>query len=126
MKSRRKILAIDDDRQALDLIEAMLAPHGYEVITAESGEEVIALASKVKPALILLDVMMPRMDGYATLAKLKEDKITTNIPVVMVSAVGYELNQKLATQLGAVGYITKPVALMELQGTIAQLLKNTK
>ncbi len=122
MKNRRKILAIDDDRQALDLIEAMLAPRGYEVITAESGEEVIALASNVKPDLILLDVMMPRMDGYSVLAMIKSNAASKDIPVVMVTAVGYELNKQLADRLGAVGYMTKPVSSTELLAEVARHL----
>ncbi len=85
MKSKPTILAIDDNKQAMDLIEAMLAPYGYEVITAKSSEEGITLASKIKPALILLDDMMPRIDGYSVLAIIKNDAASRDIPVVMVN-----------------------------------------
>ena len=123
MKNRPKILAIDDDEQARDLIEAVLAPRGYEVITAESGEQGIALASKVKPALILLDIMMPSMDGYSALAMIKSNAASKDIPVVMVTAVGYELNKQLADRLGAVGYMTKPVSSAELLAEVARHLR---
>ena len=75
--------------------------HSYTIILAKDGKEATDIARSQNPDLILLDIMMPGMDGYTTLAKIKEDKITTNIPVIMVSAVGHELNTKLATQLGA-------------------------
>lgn len=121
-KSKAKILVVDDDERALRLIEAMLAPKGYQIILAKDGKEAVDIVRSRIPDLILLDIMMPGIDGYATLAKIKEDKATANIPVIMVSAVGYELNKKLANQLGAAGYITKPVDLAELQGTIARFL----
>ena len=120
-KSKAKILVVDDER-ALRLIEAMLTPKGYQIILAKDGKEAVDIVRSRLPDLILLDIMMPGMDGYATLARIKEDKATANIPVIMVSAVGYELNKKLANQLGAAGYITKPVDLAELQGTIARFL----
>ncbi len=122
MENRPKILAIDDDEQARDLIEAVLTPRGYNVITAESGEEVIALVANVKPALILLDIMMPRMDGYSVLAVIKSNAASKDIPVVMVTAVGYELNKQLADRLGAVGYLTKPVSSVELLAEVARHL----
>lgn len=122
MKSKAKILAIDDDNKNLRLIEALLTPRGYEVLTAETGEKGIILASRVKPALILLDIMMPGMDGYSALAIIKKDANTRDIPVVMVTALGYELNKKLADSLGAAGYVTKPVNSAELLAEIARCL----
>jgi len=125
-KSRARILVVDDDERALHLMEAMLTPRGYQIILAKDGEEAVGITRSQIPDLILLDIMMPVMDGYATLAKIKEDGATANIPVIMVSAVGYELNKKLADQLGAAGYITKPVDLAELQSTIALFLHTSQ
>lgn len=125
-KGKARILVVDDDERALRLIEAMLAPKGYETILAKGGKEAVDIARSQKPDLILLDIMMPGMDGYTTLQTIKQDKASANIPVIMVSAVGFELNKELANQLGAAGYITKPVDLAELQGTIARFLKSAK
>ncbi len=117
-----RILVVDDDEHARHLMEAMLLPNGYEVILSKDGKEATGIAGSQNPDLILLDIMMPGMDGYSTLAKLKEDRMTKNVPVIMVSAVGLELNKTLANQFGATGYITKPVELAELLGTIARFL----
>jgi DNA-binding response OmpR family regulator len=120
--SKAKILVVDDDMQSLELIEAMLVPNGYEVITASDGSKAVATIMVNKPNLILLDIMMPGLDGYSTLSKIKENKTISNIPVVMLTAVGFGLNKELSFQLGAAGYITKPVDLAELLTTISRLL----
>jgi len=100
----------------------MLVPNGYEIITANDGSKAVAIIVEQKPDLILLDIMMPGLDGYSTLAKIKENKTISKIPVVMLTAMGYQLNKELALQIGAVGYITKPVDLAELLKTISRLL----
>ena len=120
--SKAKILVVDDDAISLELMEAMLVPNGYEVITANDGSKAVAVIIEKKPDLILLDIMMPGLDGYSTLAKIKENKTISKIPVVMLTAMGYQLNKELALQIGAVGYITKPVDLAELLKTISRLL----
>jgi CheY-like chemotaxis protein len=120
--SKAKILVIDDDASSLELMEAMLVPNGYEIITANDGSKAVAIIVEQKPDLILLDIMMPGLDGYSTLAKIKENKTISKIPVVMLTAMGYQLNKELALQIGAVGYITKPVDLAELLKTISRLL----
>ena len=120
--SKAKILVVDDDAISLELMEAMLVPNGYEIITANDGSKAVAIIIEKKPDLILLDIMMPGLDGYSTLAKIKENKTISKIPVVMLTAMGYQLNKELALQIGAVGYITKPVDLAELLKTISRLL----
>ena len=120
--SKVKIMVVDDDAQSLELIEAMLVPNGYEVITANDGAKAVAAIMVKKPNLILLDIMMPGLDGYSTLSKLKANNTISNIPVVMLTAVGFDLNKELAFRLGAAGYITKPVDLTELLKTISKLL----
>ena len=120
--SKAKILVVDDDASSLELMEAMLVPNGYEIITANDGSKAVAIIVEQKPDLILLDIMMPGLDGYSTLAKIKENKTISKIPVVMLTAMGYQLNKELALQIGAVGYITKPVDLAELLKTISRLL----
>jgi len=119
---KAKIMVVDDDAQSLELMEAMLVPNGYEVITVSDGSKALVTIPVKKPDLILLDIMMPGLDGYATLSKIKENKTISNIPVVMLTSVGFNLNKELALRLGAVGYITKPVDLAELLKTISRLL----
>jgi len=120
------ILAVDDDEKALRIIEALLTPHGYEVITAQDGEEAITTMTSTKPDLVLMDVFMPKMDGYTALGIIKNDVAAREVPVVMVTAADQELNKKLAEKLGAAGYITKPFKSPELLNIIDLLLATSK
>ena len=122
MKKKARILAVDDDEKILRVIEALLIPHGYEVILARDGQEAITAMTGTKPDLVLMDIFMPNMDGYTALGAIKNDVATRDVPVIMVTAVGQELNKKLAEQLGAAGYITKPFKSPDLLETINHLL----
>ena len=122
MESKARILAVDDDEKVLRVIEALLTPHGYEVITARDGQQAITAMTNAKPALVLMDIFMPKMDGYTALGVIKKDAATREVPVVMVTAVGQELNKKLAESLGAAGYITKPFKSSELLRIVNHLL----
>ena len=122
MNKTTRILAVDDDDKILRVIEALLIPHGYEVITARNGREAITSMSITKPDLVLMDIFMPEMDGYSALGKIKENDATKWVPVVMVTAVGQELNKQLAESLGAAGYITKPFKSEELLEVISHIL----
>ena len=119
---KKKILVIDDDALQLRLIEAMLKPNDYDVVVLTNGKNAADFARSQKPDLILLDIMMPEMDGYSVLNLLKKDNTTKGIPVIMVTALGFELNKKLADQLGASGYITKPVDLHNLLEIVKSVL----
>lgn len=123
---KARILAVDDDQRILRVIEGLLTPHGYEVVFARDGREALTLMSNTKPDLVLLDIFMPGMDGYSTLGEIKKDIKTKEVPVVMVTAVGQELNKMLAQQLGAAGYITKPFKSSELLEMINNLLASWK
>ncbi len=105
------ILVVDDDATVRDLLTRMLESEGFEVVTAASGSEGLLLAEKLHPAAITLDVMMPSMDGWTMLSKLKEDPELADIPVVMVSMLAEE-NRGYA--LGADDYLVKPVDKGEL------------
>lgn len=122
MKKKARILAVDDDEKILRVIEALLIPHGYEVIPARNGQEAITAMTGTKPDLVLMDIFMPKMDGYTALGAIKKDVATREVPVIMVTAVGQELNKKLAETLGAAGYITKPFKSAELLDIIDRLL----
>ena len=117
-----KIMVMDDDALSLELMEAMLVPNGYEVITASDSLNAVDLSIVKNPDLILLDIMMPGLDGYSILSKIKGNKTISNIPVVMLTALGFELNKELAHNLGAAGYLTKPINSDELLKTILGLL----
>ena len=120
--SKSKIMVIDDDMKSLELMEAILTPKGYEVIITSDPLQAVALIILNKPDLILLDVMMPMLDGYSLLSEIKKNNTISKIPVVMLTALGFDLNKELAQNLGAVGYITKPVDSAELIQTVSHLL----
>jgi CheY-like chemotaxis protein len=113
------VLVIDDDPAARDLMQRALAREGYTVHAAASGPEGIALARRLRPAAITLDVMMPGMDGWAVLAALKADPELADIPVVMVTIVDAERERGFA--LGAADYLTKPVDWKRLLGVVRGL-----
>jgi PAS domain S-box-containing protein len=99
------ILVIDDDPQVLDLARRQLSPEGFRVVTAAGGEEGLRLARAARPAAIVMDVLMPGMDGWTVLAALKADAALADIPVIMVSAVN---DQEMGYALGAADYLLKP------------------
>jgi len=121
-KKKARILVVDDEERTLRVVKDMLTPHGYEIIVARDGAEAVAAARSRQPDLILLDILMPKMDGYTACNTIKTDKKTNAIPVVMLTAVGYELNKELAQSLEADGYLTKPFKLQDLLGVIKQFL----
>lgn len=120
--NKLKVLVVDDDEMHLKLVDAMLTSQGYSVDQLKDGKDVLKTARTWKPDIILMDVMMPEVDGYAALGALKGNGDTKSIPVVMISSVGFEMNKKLAGQLGANGYITKPLRLQELLKTMGSLV----
>lgn len=108
MSGPKRIMIVDDDREILDMTSMLLTAAGYEVSTAQSGEEAVYLLQESPPGLILLDINMPGMDGWEVLRLIKEDEATRGLAVVMFS-VNFELREKLhALQQGAADYITKP------------------
>jgi len=122
MRNNNKILVVDDDQQALDLIEAMLTPAGYYVVTLLDSTKMIDIVQQMEPDLILLDIMMPIDDGYTILNKLKKGTDRSNIPIVMVSAVADDGHKVIASIDGASAYITKPIAKKVLLETVARFL----
>ena len=119
------ILVVDDEQTVRLLVRRFLSDK-FAVLEASDGEEAVDMARKHKPALILMDILMPNVDGYSACYAIKTDEATKAIPVVMLTAVGYELNKKLAETLGADGYITKPFTLEKLLDTIGEFLEIPK
>jgi CheY-like chemotaxis protein len=103
-------------------MDAVLKPYGYDVVLVNNSRKVIETAKKEKPALILLDILMPDMDGYTILKQIKKDETIKNIPVVMITALGRDGHKVIASICGASAYITKPINSKLLIETIAQFL----
>jgi len=116
------ILVVEDEPDIADLVKYHLEKAGLPARVVGDGKQAMELIVRDHPDLVVLDVMMPGMDGYSVLAIIKSDAASRDIPVVMVTAVGYELNKKLADRLGAVGYMTKPVSSAELLAEVARRL----
>ena len=116
------ILIAEDEPKNLTLLRDLLQVSGYSTIEATDGKQGVELAKTGKPGLILMDIMMPIMDGYTACQAIKADKATGGTPVVMLTAMDYELNKELAKRLGAGGYITKPFSRQELLDVINQFL----
>lgn len=116
-----KVLVIDDDKDTLRILESKLTNSGYQVLQAGDGKEGLEKARDVGPDIILLDVMMPELDGLSVLQHLKFDARTDKIPVIVMTAKGEKM-EKLFIMEGAVGYLTKPFVFTEL---LSELEKNT-
>jgi CheY-like chemotaxis protein len=115
----RRILVAEDDRFLRKAAEAVLARHGYAVLTAGDGEEALQVARAERPDLILLDLIMPKLHGFEVLRQLKRDTGTALIPVVVLSNLGQESDVEQAMALGAVAYCIK--ANLSLQDLVRQV-----
>jgi two-component system phosphate regulon response regulator PhoB len=119
----RHILVVEDDKDILDLVKYNLANEGHRVSCAETGEEGLALARKGHPDLVLLDLMLPGMDGLEVCRALKKDAATEHIPVVMLTARGEEADIVAGLELGADDYVTKPFSPRVLIARIRAVLR---
>lgn len=122
-----KILVVDDELYIVELLKYNLETNGYKVIHALNGKDGLTQAYEKKPALILLDVMLPEMDGFDVCKQIKKNKETENIPIIMLTAKGEEFDKILGLELGADDYITKPFSVRELLARVKVVLRrNTK
>lgn len=103
-----RILVVDDVPENVRLLEAVLDAHGYEVISCTDGNAALDLAVAARPDLVLLDVMMPDVDGWTVARQLAEDERTRDIPIVFLTARAEPADKQLGRQLGGVGYLVKP------------------
>jgi DNA-binding response OmpR family regulator len=120
----KKILVCDDDPLLVDLLQYRLAAKGYDVIVAEDGGKALRRLQEVRPDAILLDAMMPVVDGYELLRKIREDENTAKIPVIMLTARKQEQDILTALELGADDYMVKPFIPEELVARLARLLES--
>ncbi|MBN2506357.1 MAG: response regulator transcription factor [Verrucomicrobia bacterium] len=121
MKTR--ILIVDDEPDAVELIAFNLRSAGYDVVTASDGEEALKKARGLFPGLIILDLMLPEVDGLEVCKILRRDPKTSGIPIVMVTAKAAEIDRVLGLELGADDYVTKPFSPRELVLRVKRLLR---
>jgi DNA-binding response OmpR family regulator len=124
MDDVKTILVIDDSTTNIVLLQAVLNNKGYEIDTAISVKEAYSIIAKRVPQLILLDLLMPRINGFEFLKELKENKNLNNIPVVVVSALTDSETVKTTMDLGATSFIKKPVDIQNLIETVATILEH--
>lgn len=123
MSDKQTILVVDDEEDLLDLIEYNLKKEGYEVLKAENGKEGMEMARKHSPNLMLLDIMMPKMDGLEVVERMRADKKLQSIPIIFLTARGDEKTEVEGLDKGGDDYITKPISTTKLISRINAVLR---
>ena len=118
-----KILVVDDEISIRQILETRLSIRGYEVILAANGEEALFLFKKEQPNLVILDVMLPKMDGYEVCSEIRKD---SQIPIIMLTALGDIVDRVIGLELGADDYVMKPFSPKELEARIRSVLRRTE
>lgn len=123
-----KILVVDDEAPIRELLVFNLQKNGYDTVTADNGLTALGTAKDEDVALILLDIMLPQIDGFEVCRRLKQNKATSKIPIIMITAKDEEIDKVLGLELGADDYTTKPFSMRELMARIKAVLRrsNTK
>ncbi len=120
--NKKKILVVEDDPSSMRLTNYILERKGYQVITASNGFEGLRKARSDKPDLIVLDIMLPGVDGYEICNRLREDSATARLPIMMLSAKAREVDRDIGLKVGADEYLTKPALPSEIASRIEDLL----
>jgi len=118
----KKILLVDDEKDLVETLAFRLEASNYEVVKAHDGQDGLDKARSVHPDLIILDLMLPKMDGYKVCRMLKFDEKFKKIPIIIFTARAQESDKKMGAEVGADAYITKPFEPKELLGKIKELL----
>ncbi|MCX7749867.1 MAG: response regulator transcription factor [Clostridia bacterium] len=118
----KKVMIVDDEKNIVDILKFNLKKEGFETVEAYDGEQAVEMALNEKPDLILLDVMLPKMDGFAVCQKLRQ---TVSTPILMLTAKEEEVDKVLGLELGADDYITKPFSPRELMARVKANLRRT-
>jgi len=122
----KTILVIDDEKDLINLVDHNLSLEGFLVLGAKNGLEGLDIAKKHKPDLILLDIMLPKMDGWDVCKQLKSSNETSHIPIIMLTARAQETDKVLGLELGADDYITKPFSARELIARVKAMLRRVE
>ena len=123
-QTKQTILAVDDEESIIDLLKFNIEKEGYNFISANNGEDGLKMAIEKSPDLIILDVMLPRMDGYTVCKEIRQEKINT--PIIMLSARGEEIDKILGLEIGSDDYMTKPFSTRELLARIKANLRKVE
>lgn len=123
VKSKKTILIVDDEKPIVDILVYNLQKEGYDTLEANDGELAVSLALEKKPDLILLDIMLPKMDGLAVCKRIRH---TLNVPILMLSAKDEEIDKILGLELGADDYVTKPFSVRELMARVKANLRKSE
>ena len=110
----KKILIVDDSNTVVMMQRMVLAKHAYEVVTATNGEEAIGIAVRERPDLILMDVVMPKMDGFEACKRIRQETVIGMVPIIMVTTRGEMVNVEKGFESGCNDYVTKPINPTEL------------
>ena len=122
--TKKVVLAIDDEKDILKLLQYNLEREGYQVLCERTGEQGLETARSKQPDVIILDLMLPGMDGLEVCKILRSNKDTKHIPILMLTAKGSEIDQVLGLELGAVDYITKPFSVKVLSARVKNVFRN--
>jgi len=124
-KLSKKILVVDDNKDNRELVVKVLRRHGYDIIEAADGEEALKKAETERPALILMDISLPKIDGYEVTRRLKGQEHFKDVPIIALTAHAMKGDREKALCSGCEGYISKPISVRELPEQIKQYLKDT-
>jgi two-component system alkaline phosphatase synthesis response regulator PhoP len=123
--AKEKILIVDDEEHIIELLKFNLLNAGYDVLTANNGIDAVKIAKAEKPSLLLLDLMLPGIDGFDVCKEIKRDNDMKKTSIIMLTAKGEELDKILGLELGADDYITKPFSVRELLARVKAVLRRT-
>lgn len=118
----RRILIVDDEPNIVLALELLMKREGYEVQSVDDGQKVFDVVGKFRPDLIILDIMMPKMDGYEVCQRLRADPSLKNVSIIMLTAKGREVEREKGLALGADLYVTKPFSTREVMIRIKEIL----
>ncbi len=119
---RKRILVVDDEIYIVHILEFSLTMEGYSVLTASDGEEALRMIEREDPDLVVLDIMMPKLDGYEICRRIRQSKRTSTLPVILLSAKGRPVDRETGLAAGADDYIAKPFSPRKLLEKIRELL----
>jgi two-component system alkaline phosphatase synthesis response regulator PhoP len=123
---KEKILIVEDDKDILKMVEYNLKKEGYRTVYARDGEDAVEMAHSERPDLVLLDLMLPGIDGLEVCKQLKKESKTAGIPVIMVTAKSQESDKVVGLELGADDYVTKPFSVRELLARVKAVLRRAQ